>query len=289
MNGEDQLSAAHSAVQEEAGFRNGEAASSAGTDQPASSGDNASAAENGSEHGVPPKDGRAAVPDFASLIGTSLEVAIGKPPEYMQPVYSRLRQALYVVMNLLYGIDVIGEENIPASGGCIIASNHVSLFDPPLIGAAIRTRQVHFIAKKNLFDTPVLGSLLSGCGCVWVDRASKDGKSVNQAIDLLAAGRMVGIFPEGTRSKDGKLGRGKLGAAVMALKSGVPVVPACVFNTYEVGGRRGIPCGRRLCLRFGSPLEPVFEENPGPALMKSMNAKIMGAIEGLQALGPAQR
>ncbi len=224
-----------------------------------------------------------------SLRRTPLGKVCLQPPDFKQTLYKVARSAVYLYCNTLFGVDAEGLENIPRQGGCLIASNHVSLFDPPLVSIAINFRQVHFVAKKELFMIPVLGKVLAGCGCVWVDRSSKDGSSVNQAIDLLKGGRVVGIFPEGTRSKDGKLQRGKLGVSVMALKSGVPIVPACVFNTYEIGHNHGLPCGRRLSVRFGKPIPVALNERPDPKAMKEVCNQVMAAIAQLQALGPVSR
>ncbi|MBQ7529385.1 1-acyl-sn-glycerol-3-phosphate acyltransferase, partial [bacterium] len=154
-------------------------------------------------------------------------------PQETQFAYRFVREGARIFYALLYGLKFEGQEFIPQSGGAIIVSNHTSLIDPPLLAVAVPRRQVHFIAKKDLFEIPVIGPILGGCGCIWVDRDSKDGASVNQAVEYLENGHVVGIFPEGTRSKDGKLGRGKLGAAFIALKTGLPVVPACIFNAYE--------------------------------------------------------
>ncbi|MGM9997913.1 MAG: lysophospholipid acyltransferase family protein [Candidatus Bruticola sp.] len=221
-----------------------------------------------------------------SLRRTPLGEVCLKPPDFKQTLYILARSAVSLYCNALFGVDVEGADNIPKEGGCLVASNHVSLFDPPLVSIAIKFRQVHFVAKKDLFMIPVLGTILANCGCVWVDRSSKDGSSVNQAVDLLKSGRLVGIFPEGTRSKDGKLQRGKLGVSVMALKSGAPVVPACVFNTYEIGHNHGLPCGRRLSIRFGSPISVELNERPDPKAMKEVGSKVMAAIADLQSLGP---
>lgn len=246
----------------------------------------------------PPSDGEATagattlsslriIPE--SLRHTPLGKVCLKPPNFKQTLYKVARSAVCLYCNTLFGVDSEGLENIPKEGGCLIASNHVSLFDPPLVSIAINFRQVHFVAKKELFMIPVLGKILAGCGCVWVDRSSKDGSSVNQAIDLLKSGRVVGIFPEGTRSKDGKLQRGKLGVSVMALKSGVPIVPACVFNTYEIGHNHGIPCGHRLSIRFGKPIPVALNERPDPKAMKEVCNQVMSSIAQLQTLGPVSR
>ena len=224
-----------------------------------------------------------------SLRHTPLSKVCFKPADFKQTLYKVARSAVSLYCRALFGVDSEGIDNIPKEGGCLIASNHVSLFDPPLVSIAINFRQVHFVAKKDLFMIPILGKILAGCGCVWVDRSSKDGSSVNQAIDLLKSGRVVGIFPEGTRSKDGKLQRGKLGVSVMALKSGVPIVPACVFNTYEIGHNHGIPCGRRLGIRFGQPIPVALNEHPDPKAMKEVCNQVMEAIAQLQALGPVSK
>ncbi|MCR4784026.1 MAG: 1-acyl-sn-glycerol-3-phosphate acyltransferase [bacterium] len=226
------------------------------------------------------------VPD--SLRHTALAKVCFEPPDFKQIGYRFARPLVELYYRLLYGIDVEGLENIPPEGGCLVASNHVSLLDPPLVAAVIKNRQVHFIAKKELFEIPIMGRIIASFGCVFVDRAAKDGKSVNQAIDLLKNGRLVGIFPEGTRSKTGKLQRGRLGTAVMALKTGAPVIPACVFNTFEIGHRHGLPCGRRLGVRFGKAIEVPYMENPDPKSMKSVCNQIMEAIAELQNRGPVK-
>ena len=209
-----------------------------------------------------------------------------KPAAYRQFLYRFCRKLVQLWYRLLYGYRVVGLEYIPAEGGALVASNHVSLLDPPLVGISITGRQVHFVAKKELFKIPLLGPILAGCGCIWVDRHSKDGRSVNQAIQLLRGGRLVGIFPEGTRSKSGQLQKARLGVAMMALKAGTPIVPACLFNTYETGRRYGVPNGKPLGIRFGPPLEVEAMEKPTPEAMKRLCERVMEAIAQLQAQGP---
>ena len=221
-----------------------------------------------------------------SLSGTALEKVCRKEADYCQPMYVLLREVIKLWYKLDYGLKIVGQENIPASGSCIAASNHMSLLDPPLVAIAVNTRQVHFVAKKDLFQTPVLGTILAHCGCMWVDRSSKDGKAVNQAIDMLSHGRMVGIFPEGTRSKDGKLGRCKLGVAFMALKAGAPILPMCIFNTLEAGKRSGLPYRAGLHVRIGKPIPVEKKDNPGPSDMKRICTLVMEKIKELQDLGP---
>ncbi|MBQ7502079.1 1-acyl-sn-glycerol-3-phosphate acyltransferase [bacterium] len=233
-------------------------------------------------------DARGAEPAEDSLSGTVLADVCRRAPGYCQPMYRLLRDIIKGWYKLEYGLKIVGQENIPASGACIAASNHMSLLDPPLVAIAVNTRQVHFVAKKELFQTPVLGAILARCGCMWVDRSSKDGKAVNQAIDMLSRGRLVGIFPEGTRSKDGKLGRCKLGVAFMSLKAGAPILPMCLFNTLEAGKRNGLPYRAGLHVRIGKLIPVEKKDEPGPSDMKRVCNLVIEKIRELQELGPIQ-
>jgi len=162
---------------------------------------------------------------------------------------------------------VEGEENIPATGGVILAGNHLSAGDTFLLPAMI-TRQMTFPAKAELFQGRgfkgrILAWFLKGVGQVPMDRsggrASADGlRPVYEALD---DGRVVGIFPEGKRSPDGRLYRGRTGVARLALGGRVPVIPVGFFNTEFRRGPFGIPLMNGPGIRIGEPLD--FSEHFG--------------------------
>ncbi|MET9798789.1 lysophospholipid acyltransferase family protein [Nocardiopsis alba] len=157
---------------------------------------------------------------------------------------------------------VEGREHIPASGPVILAANHLSVIDPLFIGVAC-PRQVRFIAKRELFDEStwtkrLLARGLRALGPLSVDR--RPGQSAQEAMDnslgVLESGEVFGIFPEGTRSPDGRLYRGQTGLAWLALTTGAPVVPVALAGTGRIlpPGRK-MPSFNRVGVRFGEPVD----------------------------------
>lgn len=178
----------------------------------------------------------------------------------------------------------IGTENIPESGGVILAPNHISHVDPPAVGSGIR-RQVHFMAKDDLFRVPVLGLLINSVGAFPVKRGTADRKAVRRAIELLDEGRVICIFPEGKRSKDGNLQEPELGIGLIALKSRAPIVPVAVMGTdgvLPVGGV--LPHFGRIKLVYGKPIsfEDLYEKASSRESITAACSSIMAAIGELQ-------
>jgi len=155
----------------------------------------------------------------------------------------------------IWRLKVAGLEHIPRQGAAIVACNHVSNVDPPLVGfCAFPVRSLRYLAKAELFRVPLLGWFLREAGAIVVHRRRADVAAVRAALEVLSRGRCLLIFPEGTRSKDGRPGRPKTGVGFLAGKSGAPVVPARVVNTDRFLSLR------RLEVRFGEPLR--FSGNP---------------------------
>ncbi|SMC57300.1 lysophospholipid acyltransferase family protein [Sporomusa malonica] len=148
-------------------------------------------------------------------------------------MYNLLRFVLGIIFSFFFRWKVIGAENVPSSGGLIIASNHVSLWDPPVVGTAI-PRRIHFMAKEELFSNPIFARIISGLGAFPVKRGIADRTAIRTALTLLENGSILGIFPEGTRSKNGQLGSPEPGLAMLAVKAGVPVVPTAIIGTNKV-------------------------------------------------------
>lgn len=148
------------------------------------------------------------------------------------------------IFTLFFRMRAIGMDHVPAHGAVVLCGNHTSLLDPPLLGAPLK-RKVHFMAKAELFDIPILGSIISKLGAFPVKRGGVSRESIRIAVQLLRDGNMMGVFPEGSRNNAG--GMGKKGAASLALKSGAAVVPVAIIGTYSLF--------RRMTIVYGKPLD----------------------------------
>ncbi len=178
---------------------------------------------------------------------------------------------------------VEGQENVPAKGGVILAPNHTSYLDPPLVGSAV-SRPVYFMAKRELFSVPILGWLIRRTHAFPVSRGAADRQALKKAQELLQKGEVLVVFPEGTRSPNGCLQEAEIGLALIAARAGAPVVPIAI-----VGSNRALPRSSpffrpaKIKVRIGPP---IFPES-GPNLHISREAlqpfsdKIMEAIRDL--------
>lgn len=148
-----------------------------------------------------------------------------------------------------------GFENIPESGPFILASNHCSFMDPPLVGSSC-SRAISYLARESLFSNPLFGRILRSVGSVPVDRDGASGKGLKTILERLLGGDGIILFPEGTRSPDGRLQKGRAGVGLVVIKSGAPVVPVRVFGTFEAFGRHhALPRPRRVGVRFGPVID----------------------------------
>ena len=146
--------------------------------------------------------------------------------------------------------EVFGRENIPAEGPVVIAANHLSLLDPPVLGAAA-TRKVHFMAKSELFKPAWFGALIRKLGAFPVRRGAMDRDAIKMGLTILKENKVLAVFPEGTRSKTGELGRAGGGAFMMAVKCKAKIVPAYIYGT-DLKRHPGWPKVRVI---FGKPME----------------------------------
>ncbi len=156
-----------------------------------------------------------------------------------------------ILSRLAFRARISGQENLPESGGFILASNHISYFDPPLVGCWV-PRAIHFFAKKELFDNKLFGAVLRRVNAIPVRRGTIDRRALQIAIEVVKRGHGLTVFPEGTRSKTGHLMPPKLGVGVIARQAQCPIVPA-----YLSGADRLKECltGRqKLSVTYGKPL-----------------------------------
>jgi 1-acyl-sn-glycerol-3-phosphate acyltransferase len=167
----------------------------------------------------------------------------------------------YVVLGpplrLAYRPLVLGLENVPDEGGAILAANHQSFLDDLLLPLVIRGRKVQFLAKAEYIEKWYLRWFFKGANVIPVRRGggSQSEAALVTGVQALRDGHLIGIFPEGTRSPDGRLYRGKTGVARMALEAGVPVIPVGIIGTFEaMPYNRKLPKARTVELRFGTPL-----------------------------------
>lgn len=150
---------------------------------------------------------------------------------------------------------VTGAEHLPATGPALIAANHASVLDPPFLGAATR-RPLTYLARATLFDHRLFGAVIRRTNAIPVDRDGGGPAGLRVVLQALAAGRAVVLFPEGTRTRDGRLQPLKPGVGLIALKSAAPVVPAWIEGSFRVLGRnRRLPRPARVEVRFGPPVD----------------------------------
>ncbi|MGQ4333309.1 lysophospholipid acyltransferase family protein [Streptomyces hayashii] len=191
------------------------------------------------------------------------------------------------LLRLLFRPRIEGLEHVPDSGAAIIAGNHLSFSDHFLMPAILK-RRITFLAKAEYFTGPGLKGRLTAAffrsaGQIPVDRSGKEAgqAAIREGMGVLGKDELLGIYPEGTRSHDGRLYKGKVGVAVMALKSRAPVIPCAMIGTFEAQppGKK-IPTLHPVAIRFGEPLD--FSRYLGmeneKAVLRAITDEIMYAI-----------
>lgn len=155
-----------------------------------------------------------------------------------------------------FGLRAWGVDNVPARGGVLVASNHQSFADPPLVGAPV-PRRAYYMARSSLFRVPGLGWLITQVNSFPVDRGGVDRRAMRTAVGLMRAGHVLVLFPEGTRTLDGEVQDFSAGFALLAARAGVPIVPAAVHGAFDVWPRHHkLPWPGRVHVAYGEPVAP---------------------------------
>jgi len=172
----------------------------------------------------------------------------------MNPVYYLGWLCYRAAFQFYFGWRVYNAERVPLTGPVILASNHASFLDPPLVGSGLR-RGINYLGRKNLFRFPVLGWVLRQWDVVPVDREGGGAAGLRAILDRLLAGGVIILFPEGTRTNDGRLQPARSGIGLTVIKSTAPVVPVRVFGTFEAYSRHvSFPRPRRVAVKYGRPM-----------------------------------
>jgi 1-acyl-sn-glycerol-3-phosphate acyltransferase len=199
--------------------------------------------------------------------------------------YSVAKFAVGAALRPVTGWRVWGRDLIPRTGGLIVASNHISFWDPPIIGA-ILPREVHFLAKEELFSNPVFGAVIRSYNAIPIRRGMVDLSGMARAVETLRRGGAMMMFPEGTRMRDGKLHPARPGVGMMAVNAGVPVVPCYIAGSDRPG--RWLFRRERVRVTFGAPLAwqqlagPETDLTPGRALYQRVSDALMREIGALR-------
>ncbi|WP_188206031.1 lysophospholipid acyltransferase family protein [Alkalibacillus aidingensis] len=186
-------------------------------------------------------------------------------------VYKIAKYTVLIVCKLLFRIKVIGKENLPKNGPVIVCSNHISNFDPPVVGITC-PRDISFMAKEELFEKKFIGLLLRNLNAFPVKRGMRDRNALRNGLKQLEEGHTLGLFPEGTRSKDGQLKQGLAGAGFFAMRSDAKVIPCAIIGPYQYF--------KPLTVVYGKPIEFKSLEGEKPSA-QVVTDEIMENIQSL--------
>jgi 1-acyl-sn-glycerol-3-phosphate acyltransferase len=198
-------------------------------------------------------------------------------------LYHSLKWSIVAPMLHTYFRGLIhGMENIPAEDPLIIVSNHASNYDPPIISNCVR-RPVAYMAKEELFQIPIFKKTIELCGAYPVNRGSPDRQAIRSAMKFLDEGWAVGLFLEGTRTPTGRITNPKRGAALIAAKAKVPLLPVCLWGTQEIEKNGIIPRPVPITIRIGKLIDAPTSTDKDE--LEAITQKCADMINSLHDLG----
>jgi 1-acyl-sn-glycerol-3-phosphate acyltransferase len=187
------------------------------------------------------------------------------------------------MLHTYFRVRIYGAENVPPRGRVVVTSNHASDFDPPIISSCVR-RPVAYMAKQELFEVPVLSTLIRWYGAYPVNRGSADRSAIRSALASLDEGWATGVFLQGTRTPDGRITEPKLGAALIAQKAQAPLLPVCLWGTQNIVSKgQYLPKNVPLTIRIGTPIEPPKSSDRAELL--AVTQACADAINAMHDLG----
>ena len=196
---------------------------------------------------------------------------------------------IYIVAKVIFSIfckiyfrlEVKGADNVPKKGGVLVASNHSSFLDPVIVGVGI-SRATYYLTRQSLFEIPILGLLLRALHTIPIKRSMVSVSTFKELIKSLHSKKAIILFPEGTRSTDGKLGQGKIGVGMLALRTDVPIVPVYIdgaINAFPKNGKWIQP--KKIRVVFGKPIMPNNKDQ-NKNNYREISAQVMESINRLK-------
>ncbi len=196
-------------------------------------------------------------------------------------IYFIGKWTLFLLFKICFRLKIVGAENCPRNGALIVAPNHASFFDPIIAGIAV-PRDLNFMARDSLFKNKIFGKVLSLVNSFPLKREGADLAAMKMAIDKLLSGKAVLIFPEGTRSKDGNLGKPRPGIGLLEANSGANILPCYIKGSIDALPRdAAFPRFRKISVYIGRPLKFDINVSGRDSYMR-IAAEVMKAISELK-------
>lgn len=206
----------------------------------------------------------------------------------MNPTYWFFLRFADLMARACFSFEVIGRENLPKSGGNLLAMNHQSYLDPPVAALASDPRPIHFLARKTLMDWPILGACFPRLNVIPIDQERPDSSALKTVIRIVRAGESTIVFPEGARTLDGHFQPAQPGIGLIIAKTLAPVVPMRVFGAFEA-----MPPGRKdirfspITVKIGKPVifteaDVAKDQGTGRDLYQRLSERVMEAIKAIE-------
>ncbi|MEN6406223.1 MAG: lysophospholipid acyltransferase family protein [Thermoguttaceae bacterium] len=197
--------------------------------------------------------------------------------------YRLLQRLLQLLAIVVYRVRFSGRENIPASGGVLVVSNHQSHLDPPLIGIGV-PRRMNYLARKSLFRFKPFGWLLHSVDAIPIDRDGFGLGGIKESLKRLKHDEMVAVFPEGTRTRDGEIAPFRAGFATLAVRTNAAILPAAIDGAYQAFPRwKKFPGPGRIRVRYGRPILPAeFAGQTEHELVAEVERRVRACFDALR-------
>lgn len=202
------------------------------------------------------------------------------PDLFVPVVYWGATHLLRFLLTALARWEVTGREHVPRKGPLIVAANHLSNADPPILAAGVRYRRIRYMAKVELFRFPI-GVIIRLYGAFPVRRFEADARALLAAERILRHGGVLGMFPEGHRSRTGYVGTPRPGTGLIALRTGAPVLPCAIIGTEQLRNPLNVLRRPRIEIRIGEPLHFEAKRKPSEAEVTEATNRIFSAITSL--------